>query len=1203
MLGVILPVAAVAGVVNPFGGNAWPIYGFSNGNVLYNLLYAAKGLVNSPGYWDLIMLTAMAAILPIGYAAAHQHKKAKQGLGLFIGLLVITSIGIRTTANAVIIDSVTGYTNAIKDAPALVVLPESIISSLGHEASMLIEQFYATPASLQVAHGGGFDLANSLVQDSTHIQVSDPMARATLAAFTRNCIIPGIASGRLSSYALVTSTQLWDRGGKKGTLARSPQSPLTPVYTAQDTYGAMLPCGPKGVAGGQTAYATYNGTQYKDAYDYLSAYFQGEAPKWLAQSAATFSGTSTFSWLSGTLASAQTFLFGGALTKPTGETIEQAAAINALRPALNAAAIASGQSQAVTALAVAQGEKSQVSSWATGAIIFRDLAGYLYSVLQAFVMALLPLIMVALFIPGAGHRIAMTTMQVLFWLALWEPTLSIVDYIVDLYSQGTLGPVMGKTGGYSMMNLGVISTQTSHLMLAAGFVSSMVPLITWGLVKGGFAFTEFLTHGLGTALAAQAGAMAATGNISLDQQSFNNRSIGQEMLMYKETAGTGEALTSMAGADATEQVNQGGVDGLVAGNKITNVISARASRGERQAETVANNASQTASADSSRAYAQGTISAIKAMQGVTQSDSAGNRGSLAHDRDVRHAAEATLAASLQDQAGDSTKVGQDLARMAQGGISPTQILDGFKAKAAEGDKAAAGIVSKTEGWLAGHKSSTSAEFYASLKGAVDASSNAQQSLSGQQGNLTKTSAGYATKAAQALDYAHSLQRLANLTQASDRNDSETLKQAAGLATSSATSYQTAETATDAAEKFHAISMDPGLGNVATVFADIRSLEGQVNALPDPMAGPAGAPKGYAGTKGGVAQKGAALAQKVQNAAGAGAAAARGAMPGVARQVGNAGKAVGQVPGKMSSLSKTLRGKTKNLSGSVRDPDSNWRTGNFNQTFGKAYNRNYAATQTNYDNTLGVTGDRLASGKNSLTNFASTLIGMPAPADGSQHLGRSQVELVGGATLVGMIPDKVLEVGAAAAGGAYALAKGIEWLSPNNPNAYSGEQGIDMRLPGAGAGPTAGAGDPGTENSGMGSQNPGAYPGGDSHSSGPTAGAGLAAPAAGAGGLGTENSGMGSQNLSTYPGGDARPSNLAAGILRTTNQMDHPFSTDAGSNWQGPSQNYYDNYFVRPQRLNANPADPVNRGMAATATAHVVLSGKGSDSALNAATKW
>jgi hypothetical protein len=1162
LLGVaalLLPAVASANTVNPFGGNAWPIYAFANGNVLYNLLYAAKGLVDSSGYWDLIMLTALTATLPIGYAAAHNHAKAKGVLGLFIGLLVIISIGVKTTANAVIIDTVTGYTNAIKDAPALVVMPESIVSSIGHEASMLIEQFYHTPGDLQVAHGGGFDLANSLVQDSTHIQVNDPMARATLAAFARNCLIPGIASGRLSSYTLVTSTQLWGQGG---TLAGVPQSPLTPVYTAQDTYGAMLPCGPKGVASEQTAFVTYDGTQYKNAYGYLSAYFKGEAPKWLGQSAATFSGTATFSWLSGTLASAQTFLFGGALTKPTGETIEQAAAINALRPALNAAAIASGQSQAVTALAVAQGEKSQVSSWATGAIIFRDLSGYLYSVLQAFVMALLPIIMVALFIPGAGHRIAMTTMQVLFWLALWEPTLSIVDYIVDLYSQGTLGPVMGKTGGYSMMNLGVISVQTSHLMLAAGFVASMVPLITWGLVKGGFAFTEFLTHGMGTALAAQAGAMAATGNISLDQQSFDNRSIGQEMLMFKETVGSGEALTSVAGADATEQVNQGGVDGLVAGNRITNVISTRASRGERQAETVAHNASQTASSDSSRAYAQGTTAAIKTLQGLAQSDSAGNRGSLAHDRDIRHAAESTLAAGLLHEAGDSTKVGQTLERMARGGVSPTQILDGFKVQAAEGSKAAAGIVSKAEGWLAEHKSSTTAEFNLALRGVIEASSSAQQNLIGRRDSSLRTSAGYATKAAQARDYAHSIQRLANLTQGSDRNDSETLKQAAGLAVSAATSYQTAETATDAAEKFHAIAMDPGLGNVATVFADIRSLEGQVNALPNPMAGPPGTPKDYAGTKGAAEQNGAALTHRVNSAAEAGTAAARGVMPGVAQRVRNARKATSQVPGEMYAGSEALSGKEKNLSGSVRDP--NWKSGDFNQKFNLLYSRNSDNATANFYTAKGAAGERLGGGQHALTDWVSTSVDMPAPAHGNSDLGVGQVELVAGATVVGLIPGKALAVGAAAAGGAYAVARGIEAMTPNNPNAYPGEPGIDRQLPGSGSAPVSDAG--GGSPQGIGSP-------------------------------------QGTQGIA-YPGDPhMSASQIAQEIQSTTNQMDHPFSTDAGQGWRGPSQDYYDRYFMRPQRLNADPADPVNRGMVATATAHVVLSKKGDDSALSAATKW
>lgn len=990
---VLAPAAAAAATVNPFGGNSWPIYAFANGNVLYNLLYAAKGLVASPGYWDLIMLTAMVALLPIGYAAAHNHQKSRGVLGLFIGLAAVTAIGVKATANAVIIDPVSGYTNAIDSAPALVVLPESIISSIGHEASDLIEQFFSTPGDLQVAHGGGFDLANSLVQDSTTLQVTDPLARSTLAAFAHNCIVPGIASGRLSSYTLVTSTQLWGAGG---TLAGVPQSPLTPVYTAQDTYGAMLPCGPKGEGGGQSAYVVYNGTQYRDAYDYLSAYFKGEAPKWLAQSAATFSTTSTYSWLSGTLASAQTFLFGGALTQTTGESIEQAATINALRPALNAAAVAAGQSQAVTALAVSQGEQSQVSSWATSAIIFRDLSGYLYSVLQAFVMALLPIIMVALFIPGAGYRIALTTVQVLFWLALWEPTLSIVDYIVDLYSQGTLGPVVGQTGGYSMMNLGVISTQTSHLMLAASFIASMVPLITWGLVKGGFAFTEFLTHGMGNALAAQAGSMAATGNVSLGQKSFDNTSIDQEMLMFKESVGSGEALVSQAGVDATRQVNIGGTAATVAGQNLSNLVSARLGRDTRRAETIAHNASQTASEDSSRADTQGMVAATNVLSSLKRSDSLGGRQSLAHAQDIKRSAEHVLAAGLLMEAGDSAKVSQSLNRMAQAGIDPGGIVDALGGMGGKGAEAAG----KVRGAEAAHKQEhggkpmTKTEIYGQLKGALDSSSDAKRSLSGRKDDSTRTGADLVTKADEARDFAHSLAQLSDYAQGFGRNDAESLKHAAGLALSAATSYQTAASASEVAEKGRTLSANLGFTDTAEALTAVRAMERQMHALPDPAAGPAGAPSGYGKTQGAAGTDLAALRARVNAAGRRGAAAAAAAMPEVRKDAGRARDATAGVPGKIASGKDDLWGGVGHLERQVHDTAGEAR-GRVSAEAGRAH--------TGYDHVQSKSDARLDAAGDGLKHWIRTLGKSDFdPVHGDHHLLRDQVGFTAGAAAAGKL---------------------------------------------------------------------------------------------------------------------------------------------------------------------------------------------------------
>ena len=53
---------------------------------------------------------------------------------------------------------------------------------------------------------------------------------------------------------------------------------------------------------------------------------------------------------------------------------------------------------------LAQGEQEQVSGWATAATIFRQMSGYLYAILQALTLAITPLVIIALFIPGTGFN-------------------------------------------------------------------------------------------------------------------------------------------------------------------------------------------------------------------------------------------------------------------------------------------------------------------------------------------------------------------------------------------------------------------------------------------------------------------------------------------------------------------------------------------------------------------------------------------------------------------------------------------------------------------------------------------------------------------------------------------------------------------------------------------------------------------------------
>lgn len=351
-----LPAPAVAWAsINPVGATAWTLWAFGNGNVLYNLLYAAKGLVASSGYLALVGFLAMLGIIATSVMTAHNALESRRLLVTILAIFAFLTIGLRETANVMVDGPVTGYINTVANVPALVAIPPAVISAAGQRMTQLLEQFYSLSGDLTLTGGSGFDLANSLVNAEAQVQMTSPYLRSTIASFAQNCIMPSLASGQLNAGQLASSTALWSVDGQTGTLAGVAQSPVTPVFTGSTPYGELLPCGPKGFTSGDPTVTSsqYPGVAGHDAYDYILQYFQAASPDWLANSASTYSGTSAYSWLGTTLTSAQQWDFGTALTQSTGKTIAQAAAVNIMQPAMLSAAVASGSSPLVTSLAVA----------------------------------------------------------------------------------------------------------------------------------------------------------------------------------------------------------------------------------------------------------------------------------------------------------------------------------------------------------------------------------------------------------------------------------------------------------------------------------------------------------------------------------------------------------------------------------------------------------------------------------------------------------------------------------------------------------------------------------------------------------------------------------------------------------------------------------------------------------------------------------
>ena len=192
-----------------------------------------------------------------------------------------------------------------------------------------------------------------------------------------------------------------------------------------------------------------------------------------------------------------------------------------------------------------------------------------------------------------------------------------------------------------MMNQGVITQMTSNMELAAGFLASTVPLITWGLVKGGLAFTDFVVGAVGSSFATTAGAMAATGNVSLENFSMGNETLNQRMLAARTTSGQGQFMEDSPGEGITTTFNTGGgVTNSVYG-KETALKSANTSAAVANALSAARSAGVQASQDTSSGLSAASAAISQIMtsashgQNITQGTSVGNNASLGRSGTTR----------------------------------------------------------------------------------------------------------------------------------------------------------------------------------------------------------------------------------------------------------------------------------------------------------------------------------------------------------------------------------------------------------------------------------------------------------------------------------------------------------------------------------------------------------------------------------------
>lgn len=690
--------SAFAQTLNPAGGNAWDVYVTGNGRVLYDILTSVKSLVvpdaGSSGFLTLMTVVATLGlfVMVVQAMASGQPQGFARLFTYMVAVFFVAYTTVYARMNLTVNDRSSSYYNTVASVPVSVGLPAAMVSQVGNYFTTGIETYFNYPdPSLALAKANGgvgqFNLMGRMLKESEQYNFRSKELRDSYRAYMSDCVIPAMARHRLEGQdgkgntlkgeqALIDSNDLLETMGTAAFnsvltryFVRGGTSPdtSTPAYQqlaaagGTDNEGAVLKA--QGViVSCNEAYRSLVMDTAKDASDLLGA----SADAWsrtgvlvtLEQAhVAMMAGVGAGSGSGGRLASyasPQTY-------------IQQTAVINTLNGAYRGAAMSLGNNEALLATSISQAEQNQRAGWVASFYTFNNMMGYVYSVLQAFVFAISPFILVAILIPGLGGAILKNYMQILLWMALWDPMLAVINYLITLYGVDMVGPIYQAAGGPTLGIKAAVSVRTENLIMAAQFLGTMVPMITWGIVKGSIAFTEFIQHGIGSSFAMQAGATAASGNMSMGQISMNNTSMNKlDTSMASSVGFSGTTGYYGAGAGLMQQQG-GGVAAQINGSGVSTQAAMSESVKKSISDAQAVSSALAKEISEGRSYSEAVQNVLSKSTGSQHQIVAAAQSALAekwdHEQNSRQNVEGSTSAkresgsSVQESATQGTKVG------------------------------------------------------------------------------------------------------------------------------------------------------------------------------------------------------------------------------------------------------------------------------------------------------------------------------------------------------------------------------------------------------------------------------------------------------------------------------------------------------------------------------------------------------------------
>ncbi|EDQ5495982.1 conjugal transfer mating pair stabilization protein TraG, partial [Salmonella enterica] len=581
------------------------VYVIAGGEWLRNNLNAIAAFMSSRT-WDSIekiALTLSVLVVAIVWVQRHNVMDLLGWVAVFV--LISLLVTVRTSVQ-IIDNSDLVKVHRVDNVPVGLALPLSLTTRIGHAMVAGYEMIFAQPDSVTYSKTGMLFGAN-LVTKSTDFLSRNPEITSLFQDYVQNCVMGDIyLNHKYSLEELMNSADPY-------TLIFSKPSPLR--HVPNNNYNFL----DKPLQKELFITCLQASAELKQRLAVDSA--QG-GKTWSYYVRQLFGGRPDPNLLfSQMLGDSYSYFYGS--SQSASQIIRQNVTINALREGITSYAARSGDTASLMNLATTSSmEKQRLAHASIGQVALRSLP-MMQTILTGIAIGIFPLLVLAAVFNKLTLSVLKGYVFALMWLQSWPLLYAILNSAMTFYARQNGVPVV-------LSEMSQIQLKYSDLATTAGYISMMIPPLSWAMVKGlGAGFSGVYSHFASSAISPTAGAAAGVvdgnysyGNMQTENVNGFSWSTNSTTSFGQMTYQTGSGATATQTRDGNMVMDASGAQSRLPVNiNATRQIAAAQQEMAREASTQAESALHGFS--SSIASAWNTLSQFGSNRGSSDSVTGG----------------------------------------------------------------------------------------------------------------------------------------------------------------------------------------------------------------------------------------------------------------------------------------------------------------------------------------------------------------------------------------------------------------------------------------------------------------------------------------------------------------------------------------------------------------------------------------------------